>query len=520
MSSTPEGKGSNRQKRSTHNTLLGCMDATTTATLTVQLKYKTIAEKFEAIHENYKEKLISAQELIRTYGLGKKGNNPKVLMTTTTDINEEDKKETALAAITKEISKIQHTNKLLEDQMGQMMKNDTKTQWQWSTGSCPVCQGNHTYTNKKDQVTRASDRLSNCEVWRKLSENERADKLTSVKGCKNCTSWKHEYKDCQWKDVYKPCEVPDMNGEACGLKHSIWLHGSNNIQCNVVRTIQQAYNDPRTLLHIVKHVFPNGESTMLFMDNGSTGTFITHKLAQTLRLKRKNRTCWVETAGRDFEEMETCVYDLELNDIHGNIHTIELTGIEKITSNQVADVSAAYKIFPQLKRGSVDRHSGDVGILIGSNYTSLLPKGVEDNFCEGNLRAVKTLFGTGWVLGGSHPSITAYTNKPDRVAENNTGIWPKPTHRANNVRTNPPYKSMEVETKETLRSMERKMDGLETESNKMKETMENMKRKVDSLQAENNKIKEDMTKTSQEVHPLKTIIEELQKEMNTLSKEH
>ena len=44
------------------NTLLGCMDATTTATLTVQLKYKTIAEKFEAIHENFKEKLISTQE--------------------------------------------------------------------------------------------------------------------------------------------------------------------------------------------------------------------------------------------------------------------------------------------------------------------------------------------------------------------------------------------------------------------------------------------------------------------------
>merc|ERR1712105_220863 len=192
------------------------------------------------------------------------------------------------------------------------------------------------------------------------------------------------------------------------------------------------------------------------------------------------------------------------------------TGIGKIISNQVAGVSAAYKIFPQLKRGSVDRHSGDVGILIRLNYTSLLPKGVEDNFCEGNLRAVKTLFGTGWVLGGPHPSITAYTNKPDRVAENNTGIWPKPTHRTNNVRTNPLYKSMEVETKETLRSMERKMDGLETESNEMKETMENMKRKVDSLQAENTKIKEDMTKTSQEIHPLRTINEELQKEMNTL----
>merc|ERR1711936_100425 len=139
-----------------------------------------------------------------------------------------------------------------------------------------------------------------------------------------------------------------------------------------------------------------------------------------------------------------------------------------------------------------------------------------DNFCEGNLRAVKTLFGTGWVLGGSHPSITAYTNKPDRVTENNTGIFPKPTHRANNVRTNPPYKAMEVETKETLRSMERKMDGLETENIKIKETMENMKRKVDSLQAENNKKKDDMTKTSQEVQPLKTINEDLQREMSTM----
>merc|ERR1711947_28026 len=83
----------------------------------------------------------------------------------------------------------------------------------------------------------------------------------------------------------------------------------------------------------------------------------------------------------------------------------------------------------------------------------------------------------------------------------------------NNVRTNPPYKAMEVETKETLRSMERKMDGLETENIKIKETMENMKRKVDSLQAENNKIKDDMTKTSQEVQLLRTINEDLLKEI-------
>merc|ERR1711947_3078 len=66
----------------------------------------------------------------------------------------------------------------------------------------------------------------------------------------------------------------------------------------------------------------------------------------------------------------------------------------------------------------------------------------------------------------------------------------------NNVRTNPPYKAMEVETKETLRSMERKMD---------------------SLEAENNKIKDDMTKTSQEVQPQRTINEDLLKEINTVN---
>ena len=102
------------------------------------------------------------------------------------------------------------------------------------------------------------------------------------------------------------------------------------------------------------------------MDEGSTCSLITHKLAEFLGLKGVSTVQWMEVAGKPFEPVETFKYKLLLKDRNGDYHKLNLLGMEKITSNsEKVDISAAYKVFPHITVGDLDRPTGEVGILLG-----------------------------------------------------------------------------------------------------------------------------------------------------------
>ena len=58
-------------------------------------------------------------------------------------------------------------------------------------GKCPICQGEHTYKNRRGQMW-PSDWLSGCENFQKLSPEERAVRVESLGGCAECTSTQHQ----------------------------------------------------------------------------------------------------------------------------------------------------------------------------------------------------------------------------------------------------------------------------------------------------------------------------------------
>ena len=160
------------------------------------------------------------------------------------------------------------------------------------------------------------------------------------------------------------------------------------------------------LLHMVKYVFPNHIPTVLFFDDGSTTSIITHKLAGFLGLKGKDVTQWIEVAGKEYERYDTKIYKTKIYDIYGVEHNINLYGLNRITSNpDVIDVEEVYRYFPHIVKGSLDRPDGEVGILIGQNYAGLLPSGGSGRNCMDNLRVMDSKFGSGFVLGGRHPNL-------------------------------------------------------------------------------------------------------------------
>merc|ERR1712239_80601 len=68
-----------------------------------------------------------------------------------------------------------------------------------------------------------------------------------------------------------------------------------------------------------------------------------------------------------------------------------------------ADVGAAMNVFPQIPRiASIKRPSGKVDLLIGLNCLEVQPKEVAR---EKNLSLWESDYGTGYLLGGTHPNI-------------------------------------------------------------------------------------------------------------------
>ena len=160
------------------------------------------------------------------------------------------------------------------------------------------------------------------------------------------------------------------------------------------------------LRSMVTYVWPNKVATTLFFDDGSTVSMITHKLAGFLGLVGTVCTEYIEVAGMTYQPLETKKYKLILKDNQGNVHKLNLLGMERISSHPGnVNVDAAYQVFPHIPKGSLDRGTHEVGLLIGQDNVALLPTGGAGENQNEHLRVMDCKFGSGYVLGGYHESI-------------------------------------------------------------------------------------------------------------------
>ena len=125
----------------------------------------------------------------------------------------------------------------------------------------------------------------------------------------------------------------------------------------------------------------------------------------------------------------TTLYTFIMLDNEGVGHEVQAYGIDKITEDSVIlDLSGVKTVFPGAPAEVYDRPAGPIDILIGSMYKNIQPYGGEEGFTKGRLRLVKSLFGCGYILTGTHPAITANENLVFNNAKTmvNQLSWPVP----------------------------------------------------------------------------------------------
>ena len=102
-------------------------------------------------------------------------------------------------------------------------------------------------------------------------------------------------------------------------------------------------------------------------------------------------------------------YFVPLIERWGKIQELLAYSIGTITSpTEDADLRPALREFPELRGDywKIRRPTGDVDLLIGIQDARLHPYLANPaEHCKGNLRLLTSMFGTGYLLDGSHPEI-------------------------------------------------------------------------------------------------------------------
>ena len=295
-------------------------------------------------------------------------------------------------------------------------------------GKCPACnQAAHTYTRQFPfgKAEWPSIRLESCPQYSAMSSRERGELLEKVKGCYKCTSWKHQGDDCFTRG--KSCCPVVEGGVACSGAHHKSLHGSGVAFCHKISVkvdkihvvdsddISDDTNKPpgisQPVLLEVQSFKVHEVTAKVFFDNGSSAALVTHSFAQQAGLNGDTVTYWLVVVGHEKVLRQTTLYKMFLEDNTGKKHEVLAYGIDQISEDsQVVDLHGVKTVFPGAPREVFNRPSGPIDILIGSAYKNLQPYGGEGSFTKGRLRLVRSLFGCGFILTGTHPSISATEN--------------------------------------------------------------------------------------------------------------
>ena len=270
-----------------------------------------------------------------------------------------------------------------------------------SSRSCPAC--GHT--------TSVGEPLGHCLLrsskYESMTPNERSNCIENTKWCPLHLSSTHDYQSCTQKSSNRL--LCGING--CTKHHHRSLHGSTTPFVVNINTINAAAGkcdatSSRPVLLTMQLVSTPSGDLNAFMDNGSDCCLILNSAAKRLQLRGEAVTMSLTTC-IGVVTIDSYMYQLDIIDINDEKHTIKVFGVEWISGEiqrvDIAPVKEYFSVSIQEMWSMVSkRPTGDVELLIGSNYLSLHPSELEVHH---DLKVMKSIFGSGLLLVGSDPAL-------------------------------------------------------------------------------------------------------------------
>ena len=157
-------------------------------------------------------------------------------------------------------------------------------------------------------------------------------------------------------------------------------------------------------LHYVQDIPINkGNIARVFWDNGSNRVLVNNHFARENKLKSCDAVVTLKVVDEGYKTVHTKIYELDLCDMYGLSHPVWGYGVDNILDPEdPVDLQRAKSLFPHIpEQAFIPLPKRRIDILVGINYNALHPSGGLGVDSVGNLKALRSRFGCGWVIGGS-----------------------------------------------------------------------------------------------------------------------
>ena len=319
----------------------------------------------------------------------------------------EIKKASGLAAtvVEDDSSQSDEESQSKEDQRRQRLEDA-----RLKAGKCPLCQLEHTFKTRWTNQMWPSDRFITCKRFNDMSQRQKAEAIESVSGCPRCTSWAHGKNECT-SPVIDCKEV--INGAQCHKDHSRVVCNSGVAYCLTAKSDSPKVDVFQPTLHYLQDIPINNdtECSRILWDDGSNRVLIDNGFAKEKNLRSRTTTVNMKVVG-DTKQVKTNIYEFDLVDMHGVRHSVWGYGIDKIIDpDETIDLNPVRPLFPHIPDEAFHPlPKRRIDILMGLNFNCLFPTGGSGIDAVGNLKVLRSSFGSGWVVGGCHEKL-----KPNSV---------------------------------------------------------------------------------------------------------
>ena len=276
---------------------------------------------------------------------------------------------------------------------------------------CPICKSQHEYekewktTTPPIKVKMLSTLLTSCPRFLAQPPEQKSVTVTAHAACPTCTSWDHVKHKFGGRELPDPkCKV-DVSGSECGGRHGRWFHASSGNTGNVVSIPESAGTLATPGLfevYTAQFVAQDGSRVAgtIMVDSGSDTDYVRHDFARELGLTGEPHVCRIKVVDMDYRTVHTAKYGLTVEDIDGEQHAVAAQGLGSITTLPPdPDLTPLLPLLGDVPSQVFDRPQGRVDVLIGLRNSKLHGKDVRE---WGNLRLLRSRFGCGWAVRGTH----------------------------------------------------------------------------------------------------------------------
>ena len=265
-------------------------------------------------------------------------------------------------------------------------------------GSSHYFEGGPSPQNKFLLHENATKHTTNeCKLYLAKSPEERKKIVQDKIACWCCLKTGHLIRRCRRK---KECGI---NG--CKVKHhpSIHIEPANApSQKESVSGTANACQHGRkqTCLLQIQRVRTTGNWLNIMWDDASSLSFITNTAAKAQKLRGTIIELSLIKVGAEKETIMTRKYKLPLINLQGKQFSIEVYGIDKITSDvEKIDIDGILHLF-DIPKKDLERPSGAADVLIGYDYAGFHQQKQKSSE---HLLLLRNCFG--YCIGGRHPGV-------------------------------------------------------------------------------------------------------------------